>query len=78
MRVGRWVPDRAYVFYDGVRSLTGEGYLQTRSCTGRCVGGPPKQVGADAWNPEAGILGLNIGKDNLKNIEQILTNQKYY
>ena len=35
------------------------------------------QVGADAWNPEAGILGLHIGKDNLKKIEQILTNEKY-
>ena len=33
---------------------------------------------AYAWNPEAGILGLNIDKDDLKNIEQILTNQKYY
>ena len=24
------------------------------------------QVGANAWNPEAGILGLHIRRDNLK------------
>ena len=38
---------------------------------------PKKQVGADAWNPEAGILGLHMRKDNLQKIEQILINEKY-